>query len=49
MNIQERLKHELKAVLLVTLFFAAWLGVYMALKVLILEATRSASAVFPPC
>ena len=33
----EKLKHELKAVILVTLFFAAWLGVFMGLKVLILE------------
>lgn len=37
MNIKEKLKHELKAVVLVTLFFAAWLGVFMGLKVLILE------------
>jgi hypothetical protein len=37
MSIQEKLKHELKAVILATLFFAAWLGVFMGLKVLILE------------
>ena len=37
MSIQEKLKHELKAVILVTLFFAAWLGVFMAFKVIILE------------
>jgi hypothetical protein len=37
MSIQEKLKHELKAVVLVTLFFAAWIGVFMGLKVLILE------------
>jgi hypothetical protein len=37
MSIKEKLKHELKAVILVTLFFAAWLGVFMGLKVLILE------------
>ena len=37
MSIQDKLKHELKAVILVTLFFAAWLGVFMALKVIILE------------
>jgi hypothetical protein len=37
MSIQEKLKHELKAVVLVTLFFAAWLGVFMWLKVLILK------------
>jgi hypothetical protein len=37
MSIQDKLKHELKAVFLVTLFFAAWLGVFMALKVIILE------------
>jgi hypothetical protein len=37
MSAQEKLKHELKAVVLVTLFFAAWFGVFMGLKVLILE------------
>jgi len=37
MSIPGKLKHELKAVILVTLFFAAWLGVFMALKLLILE------------
>ncbi len=37
MSIQEKLKHELRAVVLVTLFFAAWIGVLMGLKVLILE------------
>lgn len=37
MSIQEKLKRELKAVILVTLFFVGWLGVFMALKVLILE------------
>lgn len=37
MSIQGKLKHELRAVILVTLFFAAWLGILMALKVLILE------------
>jgi hypothetical protein len=37
MSIQEKLKYELKAVVLVTLFFAGWLGVFMGLKVLILE------------
>jgi hypothetical protein len=37
MGIQEKLKHELKAVVLVTLFFAAWLGVVLGLKILILE------------
>jgi hypothetical protein len=37
MSIQEKLKHELKSVILVTLFFAAWIGVFMGLKVLILE------------
>lgn len=37
MSLQEKLKHELKAVVLVTLFFALWLGVFMGLKVLILE------------
>jgi hypothetical protein len=37
MSIQEKLKHELKAIILVTLFFAAWLGIFMGLKILILE------------
>ena len=37
MGIQTKLKHELRSVILVTLFFAAWLGVFMGLKVLILE------------
>lgn len=37
MSIQQKLKHELKAIILVTLFFAAWLGVFMGLKILILE------------
>lgn len=37
MSIKERLNHELTAIVLVTLFFAAWLGVFMGLKVLILE------------
>jgi hypothetical protein len=37
MSIQEKIKHELKAVVLVTLFFAAWLGVFMGLKILILD------------
>lgn len=37
MSILEKLKHELKAVILVTLFFAAWLGVFMGLKILILD------------
>jgi hypothetical protein len=37
MSIQDKLKHELRAVVLVTLFFAAWLGVFTGLKVLILE------------
>jgi hypothetical protein len=33
----EKLKAEIKAVVLATLFFAAWLGALMLLKVLILE------------
>lgn len=37
MSIREKLKHEIKAVVLVTLFFAAWLGVLMGIKALILE------------
>jgi len=49
MSIQEKLKHELKEVILVTLFFAVWLGVLMGIKILILEdyqiAVGSVSAV----
>ena len=37
MSIQDKLKHELKAIILVTLFFAAWLGIFMWLKILLLE------------
>jgi hypothetical protein len=37
MSIQQKLRHELKSIVLVTLYFAAWLGMLMALKVLILE------------
>ena len=37
MSVQQNLKHELKAILLLTLFFAAWLGVLMGIKVLIPE------------
>lgn len=37
MSMKDRLNHELKAIVPVTLFFAAWLGVFMGLKVLILE------------
>lgn len=37
MGIRKKLKHELRAVVLVTLFFAAWLGVFMGLKILILD------------
>ena len=37
MSIQQKLKHELRAVILVTLFFGAWLGVFMGLKILILD------------
>lgn len=37
MSIRQKLKHELKAVVMVTLFFAAWLGSLMGLKILILE------------
>jgi|688.fasta_scaffold24886_4 hypothetical protein len=37
MSTKEKLQHELKAIVLVTLYFAAWLGVFMGLKVLILE------------
>lgn len=49
MSIQQKLKHELRAIILVTLFFAGWLGVFMGLKILILEDYQirfgSASAV----
>ena len=37
MSIQKKLTHELKAIVMVTLFFAAWLGVLMVLKILLLE------------
>jgi hypothetical protein len=37
MSIQEKLKHELKAIVMVTLFFATWLGILMVLKILLLE------------
>lgn len=37
MGIQKKLIRELRAVVVVTLFFAAWLGVFMGLKILILE------------
>ena len=37
MSIQEKLKTELKAIIMVTLFFAVWLGIMVGLKVLILE------------
>lgn len=36
MSIQQKLKHELRAIVMVTLFFAAWLGILMAIKTLIL-------------
>lgn len=37
MSVQQKLKHELKAIILVTLFFAVWLGALTGIKVLILE------------
>lgn len=37
MSLQQKLKHELKSIVIVTLFFAAWLGVFMGIKILILE------------
>lgn len=37
MSIQQKLKHELTAVVVLTFFFAVWLGIFMGLKVLILE------------
>jgi hypothetical protein len=49
MGTHEKLKHELKAVALLTLYFAAWLGTLTGLKTLILEEYQisfgSASAV----
>ena len=36
MGWQQKLKHELEAVVVVTLYFAAWLGVLMVLKKLVL-------------
>jgi hypothetical protein len=36
MSLQHKLNHELKAVGLATLYFAAWLGVLMVLKVIVL-------------
>ena len=37
MSIQQKWKHELRAIILVTLFFAAWLGTFIGIKVLILN------------
>jgi hypothetical protein len=37
MSIQEKLRHELRTIVLVTLYFAAWLGTFMGIKILILE------------
>ncbi|MFZ9310074.1 MAG: hypothetical protein ACO24O_01015 [Arenimonas sp.] len=37
MGTHEKLKHEIKAITLVTLFFASWLGTLMVLKILILK------------
>jgi len=37
MSIQQKLKHELRSIVIVTLFFAAWMGILMVLKILILE------------
>lgn len=37
MSIQKKLKHELETIVLVTLFFTSWLGIFMGLKVLILD------------
>jgi hypothetical protein len=37
MSIKDKLQHELRAIVMVTLFFAAWLGVLMMLKILLLE------------
>jgi hypothetical protein len=37
MNLAAKLKHELKAVALATLFFGAWIGALILLKTLVLE------------
>ncbi len=37
MSLQQKLKHELKAIVMVTLFFAVWIGILMLLKILLLE------------
>jgi hypothetical protein len=38
MSLKGKVIHELKSVLLVTLFFMAWLGILMAIKILILDS-----------
>lgn len=37
MSIRQKLKHEIRDIIVVTFFFAAWLGIFMGVKVLILE------------
>lgn len=37
MSVQDKVRHEIKAIAMVTLYFAVWLGVFMVLKILILE------------
>jgi len=37
MNVKQRLKDEIKALLLATLYFGAWVGMLMSIKTLILE------------
>jgi hypothetical protein len=39
-SLQQKLKDEIKAVALATLYFATWIGVLMVLKVLVLEEYR---------
>lgn len=40
MSLRQKLKREIKAVALATLYFATWIGVLMVLKVLVLEEYR---------
>ena len=37
MKLPQKLKHELRSIALATVFFAAWLGILMGIKILILE------------
>jgi len=40
MNFQQKLKNEIRQIVIVTLYFAAWLGVLVVLKMLILAEYR---------